>query len=207
MGPSVSAAPVAVALRCPLCGTDLPGLDADRVWTCAPCRAAWEVEDGALAPRRFVEYAAPFDGDVVRLPFWRIGYDAVVECAAAEPAAAMERATALRRAFVRAFRLDGAWVVGDPGQSLTTHAFDEVLCDRPPRACPGGVLGSADAIRLAGLFVLAAADRIADVTPVRFELVPTSLEYVSVPFRACGDSLECPWIGRRYLRRAFPDLA
>lgn len=206
MGRAVSGAPVAVALRCPNCGGDFAGFDADRVWTCASCRAAWEVEDGALAPRRFVEYAAPFDGDVLRLPFWRIGYDPVIECAEAEPAQAVARATSLRRAWVRSFRLDGAWVVGDPGQALTSLEFDEIESDRPPRPCPGGVIGSADAMRLASLYVLAAADRIADITPVKFELVPTSLEYVALPFRVLGDSIESPWIQRRHLLRALPDF-
>jgi hypothetical protein len=197
---------VAIALRCPNCGHDLPGLDGDRAWACAPCAHAWEVEGTSLAPRPYRAWRLASAPGAVWLPFWRIAYEANVECADARALGAVSDVAASRRAWVRAFRLDGAFLVGDPGQGLTARdASDEALDDRDLPECVGSRIGSREALRLAELFVLAAADRIADVTPVRLVLSLREATLVAVPFLDAGRDLVCAATGARYRRSALPD--
>jgi hypothetical protein len=197
---------LAVLLRCPNCGNDLPGLDDDRAWACPPCARAWEVEDGRLAERPYRAWRVPAEGEGVWLPFWRIAYEPRVAGSDARAVAAVESATASRRAWVRAFRLDGAFSIGDPGQSITSLDAPEVLDARDLPVCAGTRIGSAEAAQLARLFALAAADRIADVTPVTLDLDVRELMLVAVPFVDAGRDLVCPVDGRPLQKRTFPDL-
>lgn len=223
--------PTAIVLRCPSCATELPGLDSDRVWACASCGHAWEAEEGRLAPRPYLAWRVPVDGAVVDdapradprvprvsgsvagqgpavwLPFWRVAFGAEVVCADAAALAAIERAAAPGRAWVRAFRLDGAFQIGDPGRALTEASHEESLAaDRLP-VCVGARIGSAEAIRLARLFVLARADVEADVTPAELRLAVTETAFVAVPFVASGRDVVCAIDGRSYRRSAMGDLA
>jgi hypothetical protein len=197
--------PVAVLLRCPDCGSDLPGLDADRAWACPPCGHAWEIEGAALAPRPYRVWRVDAEGSVVWLPFWRIAYRPEIECGAGDFAvrAAIERAAASGRAWVRAFWLDGAFQTGDPGQTLTNAEHAEHLAsDRLP-VCVGARIGSAEAVRLATLFVLARADREEDVTPAVLRLDVSEAALVAVPFLESGRDLVCAVDGSRCRKSAM----
>jgi hypothetical protein len=221
--------PVAVLLRCPNCGSDLPGLDADRAWACAPCGNAWEIDGTALAPRPYRVWRLTVDGRVVSsshgaeprearrsgsaagaapvvwLPFWRVAYRPEIECGEGDFAvrAAIERAAASGRAWVRAFWLDGAFQTGDPGQTLTNadHA-EHIEADRLPD-CVGARIGSAEAVRLATLFVLARADREEDVTPAVICLDVSETALVAVPFLDAGRDLVCAVDARSYRKSAM----
>jgi len=197
--------PVAVLLRCPNCGSDLPGLDADRAWACAPCGHAWELDGAALAPRPYRVWRLSVDPPVVWLPFWRIAHRPEIECGEGDFAvrAAIERAAASGRAWVRAFGLDGAFQTGDPGQTLTNadHA-EHIEADRLPE-CVGARIGSAEAVRLATLFVLARADREEDVTPAVLRLDVSETALVAVPFLDAGRDLVCAVDARPYRKSAM----
>lgn len=195
----------AVVLRCPSCGRELPGLDADRVWTCVPCAQAFEVEDGRLVARPFRMWAAPADGPVVHLPFWRLEHTA--EIASADDAArrAAEEAAASGRSWIRAFSLRGAFAMGDPGRFLTEASHPERLEAAPLPVCLGARIESRDAVRVAELLLLARADRVADVTPVTLRLDVREAVLVAVPFVVAGLDVVCAVDARAIRRAALPD--
>jgi hypothetical protein len=202
--------PVAIVLRCPECGRELPGLDADRVWTCAPCARAWEIDGARLAPRPFCVWRPPggpaAESALRWLPFWRVAYRIEVDCPEPPLRDAILRAAASGRAWVRAFRLDGAFQVGDPGQVLTEGDHAEHLEAAGLPECVGARLGSAEAVNLARLFLLARADREIDVTPAEVRLEATETALVAVPFAEDGRDLVCAIDARSYRRSAMGDL-
>jgi hypothetical protein len=198
----------AVVLRCPSCGQELPALDADRVWACASCRTALEIEGDALAPRpyRCWRPAGRARDDTVWLPFWRVEHDAEIDCDDARARAAAEDAASAGRSWVRAFWLENAFLLGDPGQAMSAEEHAEHLSDHDLPVCVGARVGSAEALRLAELFVLARADRVADVTPVTLRLVPRETALVAVPFALAERDVVCAVDGRRFRRTTIPDL-
>lgn len=198
----------ALVLRCPSCGGELPGLDADQAWTCASCRAAYEVEGDALAARPYLRVRPP-DGvghGLVWLPFWRIEHVAEIACDDDRARAAAEDAAAAGRSWVRAFWLENAFLLGDPGQSMTAGDAPEPLDADGLPPCLGTRVTSAEALRLAELFVLARADRVADVSPVTLRLVPRATSLVAVPFVVGELDVVSAFDGRAFRRTTIPDL-
>jgi hypothetical protein len=202
-GPSV------VALRCPSCGRDLPSAAFDRAWTCAPCARAFEVDDGRLAERDVAVAVVDAERprDAVHLPFWRFVVD--VDVAGGSPAARTEVAawTRNRPLWVRAFRQRGAFLAGDPGQALTQSGAEVRLRRGDLPAIVGARTTSREALVLAERFVLAAADRAADVTGVRVALHVRETCLVAVAYEPRGDSLVSTIDGGAIARRALPDFA
>lgn len=211
------------ALRCRICGAALGGLATDVVWICPPCGAAWEAETDAGGTRlvRRASFllepppAAIAAARVVWLPFWRIELDSEVTD---EPSAAGRRAAdaltreavaavARRRVYVRAFWMRNAFTIGDPGLTLTAAEFPEVRIEGVPfPALTGIAIGSADAVRLAELFVLRIVDSARDVGGIRLHSNPASVHLVLVPFADLGDLLVCPATGHSFPRARLDDL-
>jgi len=202
----VTGTSAALLLRCAHCGGSLDGADGDRAWTCPRCAAAFEVATGRLVevPCRALVLGRE-RGDTA-LPFWRVRFTPEIEGPTLPVRRALEEVSAAGRAWVRAFWMIGAFHLGDPGQKLTEAAFDETLAD--DRTLPGaGVrVSSADALRLAELFLLAAADRVADVTDASVTLLDPSVELVVVSFASEGEDLVSPVDGARWRRSTVPDL-
>lgn len=211
------------ALRCGVCGAALGGLATDVAWICPPCGAAWEAETDAGGTRlvRRASFllepppAAVAAARVVWLPFWRIELDAEVaddpSAAAGRGSGALTReavaAVARRRVFVRAFWMRNAFTIGDPGLLLTTADFQEVrIEDVPSPALTGIAIGSADAARLAELFVLRIVDSARDVCGVRLRSEAATVHLVLVPFADLGDILVCPATGHSFARALLDDL-
>ena len=200
------AAPFAIVLRCPQCGTELLGHDADRAWVCVSCAHVWEVVGRELAARPYRVWRLDAGGPAVWLPFWRVQFRAEIECDDAHVRETVEQVAARGGAWVRAFWLDGAFQMGDPGQALTDTDTDETLAsDRLP-AITGIRISSAEAVRLAELFVLASADKIADVSPVTLRLHVQETALVAVPFRDDGRDVVCVTDGHAFRKAAIPDL-
>lgn len=193
-------------LRCARCGGGLDGGDGDRAWTCPRCAAAYEPRAGRLVevPCRTLVLGRRA-GDLP-LPFWRVTFTPRIEAPTLPLRTALEEVSAAGRAWVRAFWMSGAFQIGDPGQKLTETAFDEALADEATLPAAGVRVGSAEALRLAELFLLAAADRRADVTDARLFLDDPAFELVSVVFRREGDDLVSPVDGARWRRVTVPDL-
>lgn len=200
----------AVVLRCSNCAQELPGADADRAWACAPCATAYEIEGASFAPRPYAAWRVPIDdadrGGVIWLPFWRIAHAAEIASDDEPARIAVERAVAAGRTWIRAFWLDNAFLVGDAGQTLTKDAHDETLDAASLPRIAGARIPSRDALRLAELFALAAADREADVTPVTLRLVAHATALIAVPFRDAGRDIVCAVDGRAFRKSAVPDL-
>jgi len=196
----------ALLLRCAHCGGGLDGGDGDRAWTCPHCAAAFEVADGRLAEVPCRALVLGRDRGDAALPFWRVRFTPQIDGPTLPVRRALEEVSSSGRAWVRAFWMIGAFHLGDPGQKLTETAFDETVAE--DRVLPGaGVrVSSADALRLAELFLLAAADRRADVTDASVALLDPSVELVVVSFRTEGADLVSPVDGARWRRSTVPDL-
>ena len=196
---------VAIVLRCPECGVELAGLDADQAWACPSCGNAWEVEGDRLAPRPYRVWALGAEGVVAHLPFWRI--ECTADVVSDDPAAraAAEAAAAAGRVWVRAFGLRAAFAVGDPGEMLTFAAHAERIEGGPLPVCVGARIGSREAVRIAELLILARADREVDVSPVTLRLDVREIALVAIPYVDAGPDLACAADGRSFRKSAFPD--
>jgi hypothetical protein len=197
-------------LRCARCGGALDGGDGDRVFTCPRCAAAFEPRSGALAevPLRSLVLgrSARGAGRAAALPFWRVTFTPQIEAPSLPLREALEDVSSAGRAWVRAFWMSGAFHVGDPGQRLTEARFDETLAADGTAPSAGVRVGSAEALRLAELFLLAAADRRADVTGARLVLADPAFELVTIAFLREGEDLVSPVDGARWRSVIVPDL-
>jgi len=193
-------------LRCARCGGGLDGGDGDRAWTCPRCATAYEPRGGRLVevPCRTLVLGRRDGG--VPLPFWRVTFTPRIEAPTLLVRTALEEVSAAGRAWVRAFWMSGAFHIGDPGQKLTETPFDEALAEESVLPAAGVRVSSAEALRLAELFLLAAADRRADVTGARLSLDAPSFDLVAVCFRREGDDVVSPVDGARWRRVTVPDL-
>ena len=198
-----------LALRCGRCGEELRGLDGDRAFCCAPCATAWEVEDGRFVARPFraLEPVIGGKGERLWLPFWRLGVSVHAEGENRAACDALRAVAAVGRAWVRAFWLTSAFYVGDPGQRMTGAGFEERLRADALPCCAGTRLGSSEAMQLAELFLLAAADRSADITGVKAHFDFTERALVAVPFRLFEGDAYNMTDGFGYSPRALSDLA
>lgn len=201
--------PAVILLRCDACGLVLSGLDSDRAWTCVPCGAAFEERGGRLVRlpyRALVLAPRPGPAGSVALPFWRVAFTAHVSGPNPVVRNALAAAAGAGRAWVRAFWMAGAFHVGDPGVHLTEASFDESLTDERLPACRGVRVASADAVRLARLFLLARADRTADISGADVVLDGVATTLVAVRFALHEGEIESPVDGTRWRRKTLPGV-
>lgn len=182
-GGLATSAPRVLPLRSPDGVRRLHGLGGDCVFSAPGERTVYELEGGSLHARPLLAMRserAPA-GRLAWLPFWRVRFDARVS-GEGPGLTVVERVFREDAGFVRAFSLQNAHYVGDPGLGLTLAGPEAAAVEGPPPVCLGARLPSSEAVTIARLYLLEKADRAADVTGVRALTEVARLELVMIPF-------------------------
>lgn len=203
------AAPPVLPLRSPDGARRLYGLDGDCVFSVPGEASVYELEGATLVarPLRAARPERPPEGRLLWLPFWHVRLRAEVSGQGPGRAAA-EKVFLEDAGYVRAFSLQNAHYVGDPGLGLTLTGWRATLQEGPPPVCLGARLPSREAVDIARLFLLERADRGADVTGVRVQTVLERLELLMLPFDRAEASLRLlVGPGTRFRDVTLADLA
>ena len=111
-----------MALKCPDCGNRLLGLEQDKVFTCGPCRLAYELTRSGFEPRP-LHFAKPQNEyprvPVIYLPFYRFKVEFVAESQDPRQIEAAERYSDIDTIWVMGFNLVRASYFGDLGLIYT----------------------------------------------------------------------------------------
>ena len=194
-----------IPLVCPSCGSDLAGPDSVRMFYCANCCTAHDLEAGESTKVSFADSQFLLAGDIIFLPFWH--FDAAIDLRSQDPKKMRELAAAPRidRIWVAAFAMRNATVFGDPGFILTQRQTD--WRPRPDGHLAGADLSEKGAEAIARYFALSMIDKRVDITGVDAGITLTDPHLVGVPFEDAGEKLMDGLAGNSFDHRLVSDIA